>query len=133
LEEEYMGVMGNYGIAGWTNQDKELMIYDKYDLWSINIEKKQAKRITEGYKNGTTYRVVELTNSLKRRTFQREKGKLIDLNKPIVFNSIRGEESNYSVRNHKGKWTIIDDGEFAVSKIQKASHSNTYSYIIQRY
>lgn len=133
FEEDYMGIMGNYGIAGWTNHDKELVFYDKYDLWSLDIEKKQAKRITEGHKSETTYRIVDPTNSLKRRTFQREKGKLIDLNQPILFNSVTGKDSSYRIRNHKGKWTIIDCGEFAVSKIQKATHSNTYTYVIQRY
>lgn len=133
FEEDYMGIISNYGIAGWTNQDKELLIYDKYDLWSINIEKKQAKRITDGYKNEMTYRVVNHTNNTSRRTFQKEKGKLIDLNQPIVFNCITDKESSYLIRNNKGKWIFIDGGEFAVSKIQKASNCNTYTYIIQRY
>ncbi len=31
-----------YGIAGWTEQDEQLLIYDRYDIWSVDPTGKNA-------------------------------------------------------------------------------------------
>lgn len=41
---------GSYGYAGWTKNDKSVLIYDKYDIWCFDPEgKKEPKRITGGF------------------------------------------------------------------------------------
>jgi dipeptidyl aminopeptidase/acylaminoacyl peptidase len=52
-----------YGLAGWTEDDKAVLIYDRYDLWSFSPEGKSApKNVTNnfGRKNSLTFRYTSL-------------------------------------------------------------------------
>jgi dipeptidyl aminopeptidase/acylaminoacyl peptidase len=37
-----------YGLAGWTKNDKEVLIYDRYDIWQIATDGNGAKMLTSG-------------------------------------------------------------------------------------
>lgn len=39
---------GSYGIAGWTDNDQSVLIYDKYDIWQFNTQSGHAISITDG-------------------------------------------------------------------------------------
>lgn len=51
-----------YGIAGWTDGDKSVLVYDKYDIWEINPAGSNARTITEdfGRKNQLSFRYIDL-------------------------------------------------------------------------
>lgn len=49
-----------YGFAGWTEKDGELILYDRYDLWSFDPDTGQEKRLTRGRETQTVYRYVQL-------------------------------------------------------------------------
>ena len=53
---------GSYGIAGWTKGDREVLIYDRYDIWQISPDGSSAKNLTDGVgrKEQTTLRYVRL-------------------------------------------------------------------------
>lgn len=38
-----------YGVAGWTEGDETVMIYDKYDIWAFDTNGGHPQRITGGY------------------------------------------------------------------------------------
>jgi dipeptidyl aminopeptidase/acylaminoacyl peptidase len=38
----------NYGLAGWTKDDKAVLIYDRYDIWSIDPATGEATNFTNG-------------------------------------------------------------------------------------
>jgi dipeptidyl aminopeptidase/acylaminoacyl peptidase len=37
-----------YGLAGWTSDDRELLIYDQYDIWQIRPDGTSATVLTDG-------------------------------------------------------------------------------------
>ncbi len=39
---------GSYGIAGWTKDDREVLIYDRYDVWVVSPDGSGAKNLTDG-------------------------------------------------------------------------------------
>ncbi len=40
---------GAYGLAGWTEGDEHVLIYDRYDIWAVDpMEANTARAITEG-------------------------------------------------------------------------------------
>ena len=48
-----------YGLAGWTEDDKAVLLYDRYDIWSFSPDAKSvAKNATNGFgrQNGITFR-----------------------------------------------------------------------------
>lgn len=51
-----------YGVAGWTENDASVVLYDQFDLWSVNLVDKTSKNLTAGWgkKNQTTLRYVYL-------------------------------------------------------------------------
>jgi len=52
----------SYGVAGWTDIDASILIYDKYDIWEIKPDGSGARKITEGYgrKNDLSFRYFTL-------------------------------------------------------------------------
>jgi dipeptidyl aminopeptidase/acylaminoacyl peptidase len=52
---------GEYGIAGWLENDAAVLIYDRYDLWKIDPEGlRKAERLTQGRESRTTLRYLKL-------------------------------------------------------------------------
>ncbi|MEY8020430.1 prolyl oligopeptidase family serine peptidase [Muriicola sp. SD30] len=49
-----------YGTAGFTEDDKALLLYDRYDIWSFNPETGASTRLTKGRETKTVYRYVIL-------------------------------------------------------------------------
>ena len=51
----------NYGIAGWSQNDEQVFIYDKYDLWLLDPKgKRLPKNLTNGRQSETRYRLIRL-------------------------------------------------------------------------
>ncbi len=38
-----------YGIAGWTDNDASILVYDRYDIWEIMPDGSNARRVTEQF------------------------------------------------------------------------------------
>ncbi|MFN3649233.1 MAG: prolyl oligopeptidase family serine peptidase [Armatimonadota bacterium] len=51
-----------YGVAGWTGDDRRVLIYDRYDLWEANPETGETRCVTagEGRARQTVFRYVRL-------------------------------------------------------------------------
>ena len=51
-----------YGLAGWTEGDRSVLIYDRYDIWEIRPDGTDARMITagEGRKNRIVFRYAKL-------------------------------------------------------------------------
>jgi dipeptidyl aminopeptidase/acylaminoacyl peptidase len=51
----------DYGIAGWTKNDAAILIYDRYDIWSVDPSGVMSpKNLTNGRASKTTYRYASL-------------------------------------------------------------------------
>ncbi len=50
----------SYGSAGWTKDDKSILIYDRYDIWKFNPDNGSSTRLTKGREQKITYRYVRL-------------------------------------------------------------------------
>ncbi len=51
-----------YGVAGWLNDDRSVLIYDKYDIWKFNTSTGEAECLTDGLgrRNNYTFRIYDL-------------------------------------------------------------------------
>lgn len=61
-ENDTPSTPGSYGLAGWTKDDSDVLIYDRYDIWQIAPDGSRAKNLTDGVgrKELTTLRYVRL-------------------------------------------------------------------------
>ena len=67
-----------YGSAGWTKDGKSVLLYDRYDVWSVAADGSSARKITDGRAANLQFRVVRLDVSTEE-----EPG--LDPAKPLVF------------------------------------------------
>jgi len=66
-----------YGIAGWTDNDASILVYDKYDIWEIMPDGSRPRRITEqfGRDMDLSFRYVSLDP--EKRTIDPEEAILL--------------------------------------------------------
>src|SRR5215218_6922218 len=86
-ENDTPSTPGSYGIAGWTKDDTDVLIYDKYDIWRVSPDGSAATNLTDGVgrKESTALRYVRLD--------PRERS--IDPDKPMLL-SAENEETRDS-------------------------------------
>jgi dipeptidyl aminopeptidase/acylaminoacyl peptidase len=70
---------GSYGLAGWTKDDRDVLLYDRYDVWQIAPDGSRAKNVTDGVgrKEKTALRYVRLD----------PKERSIDPDKPLLLHA----------------------------------------------
>ncbi|HSE18375.1 MAG TPA: prolyl oligopeptidase family serine peptidase [Pyrinomonadaceae bacterium] len=61
-ENDTPSTPGSYGVAGWTKDDADVLIYDRYDIWRVSPDGSAATNLTDGVgrKDSTTLRYVRL-------------------------------------------------------------------------
>lgn len=47
-ENDTPSTPGSYGVAGWTKDDKYVLIYDHFDIWQVSPDGSGAKNLTDG-------------------------------------------------------------------------------------
>src|SRR5688500_2216085 len=72
---------GSYGIAGWTKDDADVLIYDRYDIWQLAPDGSRTQHLTDGVgrKDKTTLRYVRLDP--RERWIDPDKPMLLDAEK----------------------------------------------------
>ncbi|MGL4412122.1 MAG: alpha/beta hydrolase family protein [Bacteroidales bacterium] len=97
-----------YGFAGYSPNYKSAYIYDKYDIWELDLEgKNDPVNITSGWgrENNTILRHIDT----KRDNYK----KIIDLkefNLLSSFNETTKENGFYSINNSKTPQKLIESG-----------------------
>ena len=86
-ENDTPSTPGSYGIAGWTKDDADVLIYDRYDIWQVSPNGSGAKNLTDGVgrKESTRLRYVRLD----------PRERWIDPDKPMLL-SAENEETRDS-------------------------------------
>ena len=86
-ENDTPSTPGSYGIAGWTRDDADVLIYDRYDIWQVSPNGSGAKNLTDGVgrKESTRLRYVRLD----------PRERWIDPDKPMLL-SAENEETRDS-------------------------------------
>ncbi len=113
-----------FGMGGWTKGDKELFVYDEYDIWAIKPDGKGARKLTNGKENRVIYR-------MNRLDFENP---WLDNSKALYF-SAYGDTSKYSgyARYEKGKVTPLIFENQMVNRLVKAKDADAFLYVKQRY
>ena len=70
---------GAYGVAGWTADDRSVLLYDEFDIWEVKPDGSGARSVTngEGKKLGITFRY---------RSFDPEE-RVVPANKPLFLSA----------------------------------------------
>jgi dienelactone hydrolase len=113
-----------FGDAGWTKDGRDVLLYDKYDVWQVAADGTKATRLTDGAASGTEYRYARLD--------PQEQG--IDRAAPIYL-------TTYGIWTKKSGFARLVPGATApealvwmdksVTRLAKAKDADVYAYTVQ--
>jgi dipeptidyl aminopeptidase/acylaminoacyl peptidase len=114
-----------YGMAGWTRADEAVLVYDRYDVWSIAPDGSAALRLTDGRADRVIHRHAGVSPS--------EDG--IDLARPVYF-SLHGErtkQSGWARLSADGitRRLVLDDARLL--RLTLADSTNVLAYTRERF
>jgi dienelactone hydrolase len=113
------------GMAGWTKGDAAVLVYDRYDIWSLAADGSGGRRLTDGAAERVVHRYVG--------TGPDEDG--IDPSRPILV-SLSGE------RTKKSGWGRLRPGSAVVplrfedarlSRLVRADSADVYAFTVERF
>ncbi|SDL65141.1 Prolyl oligopeptidase family protein [Pedobacter sp. ok626] len=112
-----------YGIAGWINEGNSVLIYDRYDLWVIDLSGKgKPYTLTQNYgrKHQISFKFLG-ADYLDH----------IDLNKPMLFRSFNENTKSaglYRLVPGKRIEKLIDDPAYSVKILDRASEDQSFLF-----
>ncbi|MBD1261703.1 S9 family peptidase [Maribacter polysiphoniae] len=106
-----------YGVAGFTENDASIILYDRYDLWEFDPKSGSGNRLTKGRETKTRYRYVQLDDEER---FLNPKGKWL----LSTFNE-ETKNSGYASYTPKTKKLVsLISGPFRYANVKKAKLSD---------
>lgn len=116
----------SWGLAGWAENDEAVLLYDRYDIWSVGPNGAGARRLTNGANDEIRYRYTRLD----------PQESAINLNAPLYL-SIFGQwtkMSGYARLSAKGEnrgLTRLVWLDASVGRLIKATDVDQFGYVIQ--
>ncbi len=112
------------GLGGWTKNDKEMLVYDEYNIWAIMPDGSSSRKLTVGETDETMYRIVRLD-------FE---DPFIDDTKPIYISAYGDKTKNFGyAKLENGKVESLIFENKMINRLSKAKDANTFTYIKQDY
>jgi dipeptidyl aminopeptidase/acylaminoacyl peptidase len=115
-----------FGVAGWTKNDAEVILYDKFDLWKISPDGSHPVRLTDGAADQVRSRVVRVDPDEES----------IDLSKPVYL-------SLFGVLSKKSGYAVLRPGTSApekliwadksIERLAKAADAPVFEYVSETY
>ena len=105
-----------YGLMSWSQDDKKMLIYDRYDIWEVDPEGilKSIRITPEGRKNQQKYRYIKL----------KKEERFIEKNQTLLlhaFNEVDKTEGIYSLKYSPGaRLNMLTSGPSQYRSIQQA-------------
>jgi dipeptidyl aminopeptidase/acylaminoacyl peptidase len=124
-----------YGVAGWTRDDRSVIVYDSYDLWELSPEgAAKPRRLTNGAAEEIRHRYVRLTPGAAGGGRGGRGGggggnEWIDLDKPVYL-SLEGrwtKRTGYA-RLQNGKEDRLVFADRGIRGLEKAKDADVFVY-----
>ncbi|MEH6764676.1 MAG: prolyl oligopeptidase family serine peptidase [Aequorivita antarctica] len=127
------GQINPYGLAGWTQNDREVLLYDEYDIWVISTEGKFVKKLTEGKKEQLVFRISK-AEAGKNNLFGYAAHD-INLKEGLLLNISEKNTAQTGLYellpNSPLKKLVLEDSN--ITNIVKSSANNTILYTVESF
>lgn len=109
-----------FGWGGWTKGDKEVFLYDEYDIYAVKPDGKGSRRLTDGTKEEIRHRMI--------RTDTEEP--FLDDSKTLYVD-LYGDKSKYFGvgKIEKGKFSRLIYEPNSVDQFNKAKEADVFTFI----
>jgi dipeptidyl aminopeptidase/acylaminoacyl peptidase len=117
-----------FGVAGWSADDRSVLLYDKFDVWEVNPTGAGATRLTNGAAELVRHRYVRLD----------PEEEFIDRSSPMLV-------SQFGLRSKKSGYAHVAAGPVTptvtsrvwldkrVDRLVKAKHADRVAYVVQAF
>lgn len=125
-EDDHPMIPEPYGIAGWTQDDQDVLLYDHYDVWKISTGDGKAINLTDGNGRRTkcTYRYIPTKDQTEEPFIRNDETIMLS-----VFNNITKENGLATVNVAKAAAPKIAAlGGYTYGNPQKAKDAEVYAY-----
>ena len=117
-----------YGIVKWMEDDKYVLLYDKYDVWKVDPEgKERSTVITKGRSTATTHRYTNVIGNDE---------KFITTVQPLVFRTYNEKNKHTGIavlKNINGGAILSYSDAANISPVIKADENNTLLFTRETY
>ncbi|MGB5819331.1 MAG: prolyl oligopeptidase family serine peptidase [Saonia sp.] len=131
VEHDRSSVPPPYGIAGWTQGDRELLVYDQYDVWLLSPKGKVPRRLTQGRESQIRYRIDENVrrSNFRRRWFTGFERETFDLSEGLMLETLgKDMASGYSLWKPGKEVKPLVYTDMHVNGLKKAGKKEAYIY-----
>jgi len=122
-----------FGFAGWTQNDKSLIVYDEFDLWEFNTESLSSIRLTQGREDNKIYRLAfyksEDFGIIDFKAHTLIPGENMVLNVKAADNS----KSGISFINKNRKVESVVYNSTYISALKKSGSGNNFIYLQEKF
>ncbi|MDR9417785.1 alpha/beta hydrolase family protein [Gracilimonas sp.] len=128
-DHDYPSDVPGYGVAGWIENDRAVMIYDKYDIWRFETSNGNFRNITdgEGREAKRIFRIEEMN---------KDWGEAFGNNEELLLTSYHDLEKKfgfYSARANRSGVNRLLEEDKKFTFVQKAEDANTVLYKREAY
>ena len=125
-EDDHPALPSPYGLGGWLEEDRALLMYDRYDIWKVPVDGSAPVRLTAGREQGVTYRYLNLKDREEERHVKADETLLLTL-----FDNATKENGLASVQLSKPEKTFrtLVRGGYTWSGVKKAREADAYTYL----
>ncbi|MEM9380795.1 MAG: hypothetical protein AAGB93_12655, partial [Planctomycetota bacterium] len=117
-----------YGVAGWTERGDRVLMYDRYDIWSMPVTGGKAERLTHGAEDAVRHRRVVVAAD-------RDDERFID---PATgfYVSLYGDRTKESGYGHLKPGRALERlvwHDASVSGLQRAEDADVLAFVTERF
>jgi dipeptidyl aminopeptidase/acylaminoacyl peptidase len=118
-----------YGIAGWTMNDKYILVYDRYDIWKVDPEGRKAPVCFTKYygrRNNIRLKIVNLNPD----------NEFISLSQPVILSGTNERTNDsyffrFTAKDITPK--VLEQGSYKFSRLKKAKDADILIWTKQNY
>ena len=115
-----------YGIAGWTDDDRAVLIYDKYDIWQFDTQNGDVLKLTEGRDDKRIFRIRDLDP--EKETFASNEDILLEM-----YHDWNKNYGFYRGRVGRAGVTRLLEDDVKYTFIAKAENDDRILFTTERY
>ncbi len=122
-----------FGFGGWTTTGA-LLVYDKFDIWLIDVQGKRFEKLTNGNKRGVTHRVNKYIKASLKDDFYGFTDDEYELKKGLLIRTLNNDKlsEGFGVWSQKNGFKELVHGDYKLQSIRKIG-ADIYQYTAKRF
>jgi dipeptidyl aminopeptidase/acylaminoacyl peptidase len=123
-----------FGNPAWIQANNTLLLFDKYDIWSIALDGSSARRLTKGRENKTTYRIVPQSPQLyDKMNYDGGYKIMYQPSERLVLKTEALEHKGYCFWDKKNGVQPLLDKKMHTSRLLAGQNNDCYVYQEENY